>query len=240
MSTSPSSDQRPRLGWRHIGGIAAVVFLAVIAAVAVTVAVIGPSNSEQQRPAPPSRPSAPAPPADRPPQGNQALPTAAPPVQWELVQRIAVPVSAEAGPYVHNGAVASGFQRSPVGALVAATQISTRYLVSPGDGWRQVTEQQVLPGPGRDLYMRARAAAGDDLGDAITQLAGFRFVTYSPDVAVIQLASKAPNGGLVGTTVTVRWAGGDWKLELQPNGGVSPASAPLADLTYYTAFSGVN
>ncbi|WP_406693324.1 hypothetical protein REH65_33055 (plasmid) [Saccharopolyspora sp. ID03-671] len=156
------------------------------------------------------------------------------------MQRIAVPVSAEAGPYSHAGAVASGFQRSPVGALMAATQISTRYLVSPGDGWRQVTEQQVLPGPGRDLYMRARAAAGDDLGEAITQLAGYRFVTYSPDVAVIQLASKSTNGGLVGTTITVRWSGGDWRLELQPNGGASPASAPLADLTYYTAFSGVN
>lgn len=240
MSTT-SSPQQPRRRWRRISGIAALAFLGVLVVITVLVAVTGTSPSPQQRPATP--PPAPAPPADRPPQGDQALPTTAPPVQWELVNRIALPVSAEAGPYVRDGAVAAGYQRSPVGALLATTQISTRYLAAPGDGWRHVTDRQVLPGIGRDAYVQARAQISDDSLDPaeIAQFRGFRFVTYSPDVAVIQLASSTGDGAsLVGTTATVRWSGGDWKLELQPNGGVSPAAAPLPDLSYYIPFSGVN
>ncbi|MFC7344950.1 hypothetical protein [Saccharopolyspora griseoalba] len=240
MTTTDQQPQQQRRRRRRITGIAAIVFLVVIAAVAVFVAVTG-GESSSPRPVPPSRPSAPAPSTDSPVEGNQALPTRAPQVRWEVVQGIALPISQEAGPGMQGGAVAADYQRSPVGALLASMQISTRYLVLPGDGWRQVTEHQVLPGPGRDAYIKARSSAGDDLGSARSQFAGFRFVTYTPDEAVIQLASRAANGGLVGTTVTVRWSEGDWKLELQPNGAVSPGATQLADLSYYTPFSaGVN
>ena len=63
------------------------------------------------------------------------------------------------------------------------------------------------------------------------QTAGFRFVAFTPDVASIQLVTRFPtSGSLQIVTVTVKWVDGDWRLELQPDGGSSPTAQRISDL----------
>jgi hypothetical protein len=156
----------------------------------------------------------------------------APQVDWQLFAGVALPYSATAGPLQVDGPVYSGYQRSQTGALIAAVQIANRYLFTPGEQWRQVVERQVLPGVGRQVFVRNRAGAvADDPPGTYGQAAGFRFVAFTPDVASIQLVSRFPTtGNLQLVTVTVRWVDGDWRLQLQPDGGTSPTAQAVPDL----------
>jgi hypothetical protein len=156
----------------------------------------------------------------------------APQVDWQLFAGVALPYSTTAGPLQVDGPVYSGYERSQTGALIAAVQIANRYLFTPGELWRQVGERQVLPGVGRDVFIRNRAGAvADDPPGTYGQAAGFRFVAFTPDVASIQLVSRFPTtGNLQLVTVTVRWVDGDWRLQLQPDGGTSPTAQAVPDL----------
>jgi hypothetical protein len=216
------------------------VFLGLVGLAAVIVALFGGGHDtpEAYSVVPPS-PSLIAPPDAL---LDQTVPTTPPAgVQWQLYQRVALPYSATAGPHIIDGAIARGYAHTPTGALIAAIQIPARSLLSPGIGWRQVVEQQVMPGPGRDRYRQLRGQVTMDgpPDPRLTQIAGFRFVTYTPDLAVIQFVSKSSSGQLQVTTGTVQWSGGDWKQLLQPDGSLSPTAQVIPDLTGMVAWSGV-
>lgn len=170
-----------------------------------------------------------------------AVPTVAPQgVTWELFQTVALPSSA-AGPRVRRGPICAGYDRSPEGALIAALQISTRRLVTPQDGWRQVNLEQVMPSSGRDRFIRLRAQVGDEppVGGA-GQTAGFKFVSYTPEVAVIEIATRFPGRTTYQVTnLTVRWSEGDWRLVLQPDGSDSSSASSTSSLGSFIPFSGV-
>ena len=236
----------PRRVWRT--STAAVVVVLIVAA-GLFLALRGGGSSPRTLPAPATGSSpqpaagASSPAAGRagPTDTDQRVPTTTPRgVSWSLYDGVALPFSAAAGPTRFDGPVAAGYAHAPLGALIAAGQIGVRYLITPAGGWRQVSEQQVLPGPGRDAYSAARAGVGDDPpAGGYGQSAGFRFVTYTPDVAVIQLATKFSSGQLQVTTSTVRWSGGDWRLELQGDGGTSPTRQQAADLTGFVPWAGL-
>ena len=157
----------------------------------------------------------------------------APKVQWQLFAGVPLPYSKTAGPLTVDGPLYSGYERSQTGAVLAAVQLGNRYLLTPGDGWREVLQRQVLPGTGRDVFARNRAAMDDtpDPPGTYGQTAGFRFVAFTPDVASIQLVTRFPtSGNLQIVTVTVKWVDGDWRLELQPDGGSSPTAQRISDL----------
>ncbi|WP_158013636.1 hypothetical protein [Carbonactinospora thermoautotrophica] len=156
-----------------------------------------------------------------------------------MFHTVAVPSSPTAGPAVVDGDVARCYAHTPTGALLAAWQIGIRYLVA--DDWRTVVAQQVMPGPGRDTYVRLRAqvTANSDQPGQYGQVAGFKFVTYTPQVAVIQLVSRFPTGSLQVITATVVWSDGDWKLQLQPDGSVSPSAQHVPSLAGFVVWGGV-
>jgi len=136
--------------------------------------------------------------------------------------------------------VHAGYAHTPTGALLAATQIGARYLISPGDDWRRVVQEQVLSGPGRDVYVEKRAKVTSSAPPGTYgQFAGFRFVTYTPDVAVIQLVSRFSDGTLQVSTYTVRWVNGDWRLQLQPDGGASPTLQRVDNLAGFVPWGGI-
>ncbi|MGH3848049.1 MAG: hypothetical protein ACRDS0_42590, partial [Pseudonocardiaceae bacterium] len=180
------------------------VFLGLVVLAGLVVALFGGGHNTQPTPPPASsRPGAIAPPDA---QLDQTVPTSPPAsVRWELYQRVALPYSATAGPQTINGSVARGYAHTPTGALIAAAQIPSRSLLSPGDSWRQVVEQQVMPGPGRDRFIQLRSQiTTDDTPDPrLGQIAGFRFITYTPEIAVIQLATKFTNGHMQVTNTTM-------------------------------------
>ena len=68
---------------------------------------------------------------------------------------------------------------------------------------------------------------------------GFRVVAFTPDVAVICFVSRfSLTGRLQATTTTLKWTGGDWQLELQPDGGLSPTALTVPDLDGFVVWGG--
>lgn len=198
-----------------------------------------PSASPPAAPAPTS--SAPSPSTSAAPTqaGSDAVPTATPQdVTWTLFRGLALPSSPSAGPTRVDGPVYAGYAHTPEGALIAATQISARNLVTPDGGWRQVLNAQVVDTPGRDAYANLRAQTTDALPTAgLAQYAGFRFATYTPDVAVISLGNKNSNGTYQVANTTVKWVDEDWKLEIPPSGLAQPQT--VQSLVGYVPWSGV-
>ena len=227
------------LGGLRPGTIAAGVVAVVILVGAGAVALSGgdsPSAGPTAGPVAPTTPAPSAPFADLTPTlaatADQGPLLVAPEVDWQLFAGVPLPYSETAGPLEVDGPVYRGYERSQTGALIAAVQLGNRYLLTPGEAWREVLEQQVLPGVGRDVFARNRATVeADDPPGTFGQIAGFRFVAVTPDVASIQLVSRFPtSGNLQVVTVTVKWVGGDWRLELQPDGGSSPTAQAVSDL----------
>ena len=196
------------------------------------------------------RPAAVTPPSPTPAvsQGTGSTPVVAPPaggsptdrdlsipvttpagLTWALWHGAWLPYSRTAGPSHVDGPVASGYARTPLGALIAAQQIAARHLISPNGGWRTVTLAQVLPGTGRDRFLTARAAVSDDPpAEGLAQLVAFRYVSWTRDQAVLQAVVRVPGrDGFQVTTSTLFWADGDWRLQLQPDGGESPLATQV-------------
>ena len=235
-------DHRPRAG--------AVAVLLLLGAGSVALFGGGPATVARRSPlATPAGATTPAPgpvSGAEPTGATHASPViepllTAPPVTWQLFSGVALPYSPTDGPRTVDGPVYAGYRRSQAGALIAAAQLGTRSLLTPGQGWREVTGRQLLPGVGRDTFVAARATV-DELTvppGTYGQFAGFRVVTFTPDVAVLQLVSRfALTGRLQLTTTTVRWVGGDWMLELQPDGGSSPTAQAVPNLDGFVVWGG--
>lgn len=230
---------------------AVLVVVVVLAAVAVAIVVRGTGSSVEEARAPVPASSSPTP--QQSPSGAASstttgatplptmLPTAAPEgVSWSFFQGYALPSSETAGPLQVKGSVHAGYSHSPEGALLAAVQIGIRVGFTAGEEWRRVVEQQTIPSGGQDAFVKLRGTVTDFTvvpGEA-PQYAGFRFVTYSPDAAVLQLATRTPQGDLQVGTKTVRWVDGDWKLEFQPDGGTSTTVQSVPDLAGFVVWGG--
>lgn len=228
------------------GFILAAGFLAVVVVVAIVLVLSHGGGRGAAAPAPPAQPgmsSAPASPATggcHPPDASQQVPASAPPgVTWSLYQGIAMPSSSTAGPMIVDGDVARCYARTPVGALIAAWQISTRYLIA--HDWRAVTLDQTMPGPGRNAYLEKRAQIGNASASPgeYAQLAGFKFVTYTPAEAVIEVVTRGNDGSMGVTVLTVMWSARDWKLQLQSDGNASPSVQQVTSLDGYVPWGGV-
>ena len=238
----PGPDRDEPAGRRPAVALAGVVLLLVAG---TTVVVLGGDG----KPRLPGTPSATAEPAStasttassrastaaEPPDAAVLEPLLVAPegVRWQLFMGVALPYSTTAGPTLVDGPVYGGFERSQSGALLAAVQLGTRYLLTPAEGWREVLQRQVLPSAGREVFARNRAGIDPQAPPGTYgQIAWFRVVTFTPQVAVVQLVSRFPTSGVLQvSTTTVRWAGGDWRLQLQPDGGTSPTAqaAPSLD-----------
>ena len=216
--------------------------LLALAGVLVAFVVIGGERGRHPSAAPPpapapaagqstaSSPVVPVPPRTGATDQDLAIPLTTPTgLTWSLWAGEWVPYSRTAGPSHVAGPVASGYARTPLGALIASQQIATRHLASPNGGWRTVTLAQVLPSTGRDRFLAARAAVSDDPpAGGLAQPVAFRYVSWTRDQAVLQLVQRVPGqDGFQVTTLTLFWADGDWRLELQPDGGESPLATQV-------------
>jgi len=171
--------------------------------------------------------------------GSEDVPDSAPAgVTWSLYHGVALPSSKAAGPAVPGPDVARCYAHTPVGALLASSQIGVRYLAA--EDWRAVTRAQTV-GAGRDTYLARRAAAEqtaapDQEGTAHGQIAGFRFVTYHSTEAVIDTVWRFPDGRMQAAGTTVLWREGDWLLEYPT---APPAPTPVDSLAGYVAWGGM-
>lgn len=179
-----------------------------------------------------------------PQEQDDAVSQEPPRITWSSFRTVLLPSSAALGPKVQHGGVARCYAHSPTGALLAVSQITTRYFLS-GD-WRSVLDLQVVPGPGRDAYRDQQAAAEGDNGSAdapqagqINQFAGYRFVTYTAETAVIQMVRRTPDGKMMGAIHTVVWVDGDWRLQMQSDGSDSSVRQEITSLAGFQKWAGV-
>jgi len=241
-TTRPDRTDTDRTGsvWSSPSFLAALVVVLVLVAAAVT-AVVNHHGGDN----PTSAPTATSPGTSStgtptsPVVLDTVIPTAAPVTAWADYHGVLIPTSATAGPARVSGDVASGFAHSPTGALLAATQLPVRRILAAD--WATVLTRSVVPGPGVSVWRSTRSQLGTELtppAGGWTQTAGYRFLAYNPDQAVIQFLNSASTGDFTVTVTTVSWTGGDWKLVLQPNGDDTPTTTPVTSPAGFTIWQG--
>ncbi|NJP14551.1 hypothetical protein HCJ95_09645 [Streptomyces thermoviolaceus subsp. thermoviolaceus] len=151
---------------------------------------------------------------------SDALPKRAPSdVTWRMVGGTRVPTSASAGPTRAAGPVLWCFAHTPMGAVMAAHVIPAQMT---GPAWREVVDEQVVAGFGRNLFVSQRSSLDDaELESQPTgSYAGFTLEDYDKDSADVGILVKNAQGGLLSSTIRLRWSGGDWKVVPGSDGGL--------------------
>lgn len=243
-----AAADEPRSPWLRTGFVMAAAFVGFVAVVGGAVVVTSGGSGEAAAAPPATRTTTPSGTGSTGSTGagcpalsdtGQTVPTVEPAgVTWQLYDGVALPASKAAGPAVAGDDVARCYARTPVGALLASSQIGVRYLAA--DDWKTVTRTQTV-GAGRDSYLADRAAAEktaapDQDSPVHGQIAGFRFVTYHDTTAVIETVWRFPAGQLQAATTTVLWRDGDWRLEYPAD---PAAPTPVGSLAGYVTWGGV-
>jgi hypothetical protein len=191
-----------------------------------------------------SSPSIPSPPATASPSPlDQSVPDSPlPGVTWQIIDTVALPFSASAGPASAVDGIPSGFAHTPTGALVAMVQIDFRHLIEPN--FVAVTQADVANTPGRAQFFDLVKADGltnpaNPEPGTYLQLAGFQFVSYTSSTAVIQLLTARPDGSYQVSTLSVAWDGNDWQLVLQADGTDSPNQQIVSSPVGFILWGGV-
>lgn len=249
--TAPAD--RDWFGGRRWTGIAAVGFLIVIALCVVVVVVInrggghtntagGATSTSSSSNASALTPSTTSDPA-------AALPTTPPTTApagtvWTIYQTLALPRITGEGPSKVSGAVATGYARTPTGALLAAANEGNLYRLAPDDQWRAAAAAMLAPGQGTQAWIAVRAKnlygkAGAAGSDSLAQIAGFQFVSYTPSDAVIQLAAGNSTDGYQVASLHVAWTGNDWKFVPAADGGQAANLQQVDSLSGFIPWRGV-
>ena len=233
-----TDNKRPR------GLVAAAVVLVLLVGVSLLALLLNRDSDGGGGATPSVAPTAAQPTATSSEPAETLPPLAAAPagVTWELFQGVALPTSRTDGPTRIEGPVHAGFSRTPTGALLADAQISYRTLVDTDvQNLRQVSEAQLAEGPGRTAYLNLLSqldGRNDPPAGGYAQIVGFRYITYTPDLAVISRATRGSSGNFQVGTDTLRWVDGDWKLDKPANGLQQPQV--VADLSGYVPWSGIS
>jgi hypothetical protein len=175
-------------------------------------------------------------------------------LRWSDFYGVELPVSAQAGPRDTSGGLAAGFARSPLGALLAAVNIGVRANAQWGPRiFAAVIRRQVTGPDAAALLANCEVAygqasqsrhvtGGQPLGTVDVTEEGFRWVAYTPAVAILDLVSAGPGSqgstARASTRIQAVWDGGDWKLVAPPGGDWGNAATGLSSLSGYAVFPG--
>ena len=175
-------------------------------------------------------------------------------VRWSSFYGVELPVSAQAGPYDTSAGVAAGFAHTPLGALLAAVNIGVRANAQWGPQIFTTVIRSQITGPDAAALLAGCQAAygqaaqsdgvtgGQPLGTVDVTEQAFRWITYTPAAAILDLVSAGPgaNGATVRASVQMEvvWDGGDWKVVAPPGGDWGNSAAGLSSLAGYSAFPG--
>jgi hypothetical protein len=175
-------------------------------------------------------------------------------VRWSGFYGVELPVSAQAGPFDTRGGTAAGFAHTPLGALLAAVNIGVRANAQWGPRIFGAVIRGQVTGPDAAALLAGCQAAydqaaqsgqvtgGQPLGTVDVTEQAFRWITYTPAAAILDLVSAGPgsNGATVRASVQMEvvWDGGDWKVVAPPGGDWGNSAAELSSLAGYTAFPG--
>lgn len=164
----------------------------------------------------------------------------------------ALPTSPADGPHDHHDGLAAGFSRTPAGALAAAVHISVRSAALWGPKVFEPTIARQIIGPDQKLLLEAcrssyetqrtrrHLAANAPLGRGYALIEAFRWQTYTPDSATVDLLSAGPGDqGITvraSTRIQLQWNGGDWKVLAPPGGDWGNTAIPIPNTAGYSLF----
>jgi hypothetical protein len=122
------------------------------------------------------------------------------------------------GPCHPTATVATGYAHTPVGALIAATQIMIRSSASGPIGM-QTIQRQVAGGPWKQKMLDNLSGQTADPNAAGAGITAYAINSYTPEACDVSVAIHypAPPNDLV-FRINVQWDDGDWKM-LAPVGG---------------------
>lgn len=245
MSEGKDSAAQPENPFTRPWFLASAAVVIIIVILALVYALLPPVGATPPSSAPTAAASSPATPTTDSddtgdsvcglPEGDQTIPGPDLESQWELVGKTAAPAEPESfGPGgVNSEGVRTCFAHNPTGALYAAANVfafgSENRLE---DAYRYLSAE----GPVRDRLL-AEASEGTGSSDVSVQLAGYQYVSYSEDTAVVTLGIEGSNDATLAWTLTMRWEDGDWKgvLSDSPDAGFTQVS----DLSDFIPWSGV-
>jgi hypothetical protein len=173
-------------------------------------------------------------------------------VSWRDYHGVLLPYSAEDGPHDTASDLASGFAKTPRGALLAAIHVAVRANVQWGSRVFGPTIERQVTGPDastlldatRRAYERLRGDRPDGalLSRGYVVLEAFRWQGYSPEAASLDLVSAGPGDSDVTVRAVARfqlqWQDGDWRLLAPPGGTWVGTAAPVDSPDGYVRFPG--
>lgn len=176
-------------------------------------------------------------------------------LSWTSFHGVWLPVSAHDGPRTRHNDLASGFTQTPTGALLAAFNIVLRADAQWGPPVFAPTIRNQVVGADaavlltalRDYYASARQVAGvpdgQPLGPAYVTEAGFRWQSYTPTAATVDLLSAGPGQGgsgtvQVATRVQLLWQAGDWRVVAPPGGSWANSASQVTSTAGFALFPG--
>jgi hypothetical protein len=216
--------------WRQARWIATATIIAALAITALIILTTSGTSSPQRT----ARAGTTVCPATA---ESSTLPTAPPAdLRWKNINSFIVPVSATYGPFRTGGTVWQCYPHNPMGAVIAAYDISAG-MGSPQ--WKAWTEQDAVPGQGQQAFIaasQAQAYQAPAPGE-IAQAVGFEITAYTPQQATIEtLADGGEN--YFANEYTVAWYDGDWKIVLTPDGSTGPTPQSVTSTEGFTLWGG--
>jgi hypothetical protein len=172
-------------------------------------------------------------------------------ISWLDFHGIELPVSAQDGPRHVADGLAWGFADTQRGALLAAVNITVRTAAQWGPQVYGPTIRYQVTGPDAAALaqadasqyqaMRAASAIRPGQGDAV--LTAWRFESWNPAAALVDVATAAPAAGDPGTagvvtSIRVAWLDGDWRVLAPPGGTWASSAATVSSLSGFTPFPG--
>ncbi|MGO4613034.1 hypothetical protein AB4305_03660 [Nocardia sp. 2YAB30] len=152
-----------------------------------------------------------------------AVPTG---LRWQSFEGVDLPV-ADQGPRHTEGPVASGFDRSPAGAALAAIHSTVRISIATDNQWPTVGQQMLAPGPGRDSWATARAQISITAAiiSGAPKVLGYVIPRYTLDATDVDIYTIHPDNSVTRNSTHVLWQGDDWRLRLPVNPTIAPVAA---------------
>jgi hypothetical protein len=228
MGQSDSLDDGHGHGspWSSTSFQIATLFLIILAVVGIAIAIFHHGSHHARAGNPPATSHAGSPSATTTastaagglcslPAGNQEVPSASYPqgTSWQPVGSMEVPQSAALGPQHVRHGINVCFAHNPSGALLAAMNLA-------GELSTEISERQVVEELSVDVPQGVTTAPAANDWPAV-QIAGYKYDSYSPTDAVVDIVLRHDQGGLTVTQEAMRWTGNDWKYVVPPQGPIS-------------------
>lgn len=145
-------------------------------------------------------------------EGDDQLPTEAPPVDgWAQVGLAAAPTSEDYGPYVQEGELWTCYEHSPTGALLATT-----YVWSAMGNVAGFAETWIEPGGFQDSVIEQEQSSESAEVSGTMTVAGYRYVSYTPDAAVVDVAveySNTEGTAYLAMRIALKWDEDRWVVD---------------------------